>query len=120
MIVEAALALVLAIGLSMLASALSESLGGDVGRSTEQSIRFAAGFAMLFAIAAAVASRGARRRRAWSWTLSALLQLVLAIGTGFAVVIAMWHPAYLLGFGLATAVMLVLSMPSVRRTLGQE
>jgi len=120
MIGEAALALVMAIGLSILASALNESLGGAQGQSTEQSVRFAAGFSMLFAIAAAVASRGVRRHRAWSWTLAALLQLVLAIGTGFAVVTAVWHPAYLLGFGLATVVMLVLSTASVRRALGQE
>jgi low temperature requirement protein LtrA len=127
MIGEAALALVLAIGLSILASALNESLGGALGKSTEQRVRFAAGFSMLFAITAAVASRtaavasrGVRRHRAWSWTLAALLQLVLAIGTGFAVVTAVWHPAYLLGFGLATVVMLVLSTASVRRALGQE
>jgi len=118
MIGEAALAL--AIGLSILASTLNESLGGAQGQSTEQSVRFAAGFSMLFAIAAAVASRGVRRHRAWSWTLAALLQLVLAIGTGFAVVTAVWHPAYLLGFGLATVVIVVLSTASVRRALGQE
>ncbi|MEO7295064.1 MAG: hypothetical protein ABIZ57_02890 [Candidatus Limnocylindria bacterium] len=109
---EAAGGLGLAIGLSVLASAQSEPL--------EQTLRFAAGFSFLFAIIAAVASRGARRRRTWAWTLTALLQLVLAIGTGIAVLAADWHPGYLLGFALATVVMLVLSAASVRRALGQE
>jgi len=117
---EAVLGLVAAIGLSMLASGLNDSLGGEAGRAAEQTSRFAAGFAFLFAILAAAASRGARRRRGWSWTLAALLQLILAIGTGIAILIATWHPAYLLGFALAAVVMLVLSAPSVRRGLGQE
>ena len=109
---EAAGGLGLAIGLSVLASAQSEPV--------EQTLRFVAGFSFLFAILAAVASRGARRRRSWAWTLTALLQLVLAIGTGIAVLAADWHPGYLFGFTLATVVMLVLSAASVRRALGQE
>ena len=117
---EAALGLLIAIVLSMVASALNASLGGDAGRDAEQTLRFAAGFSFLFAILAAFASRGARRRRVWSWTLAALLQLVLAVGTGIAILTATWHPAYLLGFALATIVMLVLSAASVRRALGQE
>ena len=117
---EALLAIILAIGLSMLASALRDFLGGEAGQSAEQTVRFAAGFSFLFAIFAAFASRGARRRRAWSWTLAAFLQLILAIGTGIAILTATWHPAYLLGFALAAIVMLVLSTPSVRRALGQE
>ena len=117
---EAALGIVLAIGLSMLASGLNDFLGGEAGRAAEQNLRFAAGFAILFTILAALASRGARRRKAWSWTLSALLQLILAVGTGIAILTAAWHPAYLLGFALAAVVMLVLSAPSVRRALGQE
>jgi peptidoglycan/LPS O-acetylase OafA/YrhL len=110
---EAALGLVLAIGLSMLASGLDD-------RSTEQTVRFAAGFSLLFAIFAAAASRGARRRRPWSWTLAALLQLVLAVGTGIAILVATWYPGYLVGFALAAIVMVVLSTPSVRRALGQD
>lgn len=117
---EAALMVALAIVLSMVASALNDSLGGDAGRAAEQTLRFAAGFSFVFAILAAVASRGARRRRGWSWTLAALLQLILAIGTGIAIMTATWHPAYLLGFALAAVVMLVLCAPSVRRALGQE
>ncbi|MGH2380760.1 MAG: hypothetical protein ACRDG7_06015 [Candidatus Limnocylindria bacterium] len=109
---EAVLGLALSIGLSVLASAQGESL--------EQTVRFAAGFSFLFAILAAAASRGARRRRSWAWTLAALLQLILAIGTGIAVLTLTWHPAYLIGFALATVVMLVLSTASVRRALGQE
>jgi len=117
---EAALGLGVTIFLSLAAAALGNAIGGDEGRATEERLRFAAGGAILFAIAALVASRGARRRRPWAWTLSALLQLVLAIGTGVAIIVAAWHPADLLGFGLAAVVMLVLSTASVRRALGQE
>ena len=117
---EAALGLVLAIALSMLASGLNDFLGGEAGRAAEQTLRFAAGFAIVWAILASFASRGARRRKGWSWTLAALLQLILAIRTGIAILTATWHPAYLLGFALAAVVMLVLCAPSVRRALGQE
>jgi hypothetical protein len=117
---EAALGVALAILLSMVASQMNAFLGGEAGRAAEQTLRFAAGFSFLFAIFAAVASRGARRRRGWAWTLAALLQLVLAIGTGIAILTATWHPTYLLGFALAAVVMLVLSTSSVRRALGQE
>lgn len=117
---EAAIGLVLAIMLSMLASATRDSLGGDAGLVAEQNLRFAAGFAFLFAILAAVASRGARRRRGWSWTLAALLQLLAAIATGVAILVATWHPAYLVGFALPALVMVVLSTASVRRALGQD
>ncbi len=119
LLTEAGLALVLAVGLSMVASALGSSIGGDPGQAAEQNMRFAAGAAIMFAILAAVASRGARRRRGWSWTLAALLQLIVAIGTGIAVMTASWHPAYMLGFALAGIVMLVLSTTSVRQGLGQ-
>jgi hypothetical protein len=116
---EAALALVLTIFLSMAAGAARDSIGGDAGRSTEVSLQFAAGAAFLFAIFAAIASRGARRRRGWSWTMAAILQVLLAIGTGIAVMTAEWHPVYLVGFGLAAAVMLILSSASVRNALGK-
>jgi hypothetical protein len=117
---EAALGVALAILLSMVASQMNAFLGAEAGRAAEQTLRFAAGFSFLFAIFAAVASRGARRRRGWAWTIAALLQLVLAIGTGIAILTATWHPTYLLGFALAAVVMLVLSTSSVRRALGQE
>jgi hypothetical protein len=120
LISEAALGLALAILLSMVASQMNAFLGGEAGRAAEQTFRFAAGFSFLFAIFAVVASRGARRRRGWAWTLAALLQLILAIGTGIAILTATWHPTYLLGFALAAVVMLVLSTSSVRRALGQE
>ena len=112
LLAEAVAGLVLAIFLSLLA--------GNVDIDTETSLRFAAGGAFLFAIFAAVASRGVRRRRGWAWTLSAILQVLLAIGTGLAIFVATWHPAYLVGFGLAAVVMIVLSTGSVRRALGQE
>jgi len=117
---EAAATLVLAIGLSMLASATRDFLGGDAGRAAEETLRFAAGGAFLFAVFAAIASRGARRRRPWAWTVAAILQVIGAIGTGVAVMMAEWHPLFLVGFGAAALVMTVLSTASVRRALGQE
>lgn len=112
LLAEAALGLVLAIVLSVWA--------GDAAPAPEQNLRFAAGFSFVFAIVAAIAARGARRRRSWSWTLAALLQLIIAIATGLAILAATWHPAYLIGFALPAIVMLVLSIASVRRALGQE
>jgi hypothetical protein len=112
---EAALGLALAVFFSMLAVALRDAFGGN-----EEPLRFAASGAFIFAIAAAIASRGARRRRGWAWTLAAILQLVLAIGTGIAVMLADWHPAYFIGFALAAVVMLVLSTSSVRSALGKH
>ncbi len=117
---EAIATLTLAIFLSMLAAGLRDFLGGDAGRAAEESVRFAAGGAFLFAIFAAIASRGARRRRTWSWTLAAILQVILAIGTGLAVMVAEFHPVFLVGFAAAAIVMVVLSTASVRRALGQE
>ena len=111
LLAEAVATLVLAIFLSLLAGADAEA---------ETSLRFAAGASFLFAIFAAVASRGARRRRGWAWTLAAILQVVLAVGTGVAVMTAEWHPAYLIGFGLAAVVMVVLSTGPVRSALGQD
>lgn len=120
LLTEAALGVAAAVFLSLLAVALRDFLGGESGLTAEQNVRFAAGGAILFAIFAAIASRGARLRRRWAWTLSVVLQLVLAIATGLAVLIATWHPAYLIGFALAAVVMIVLSSGSVRRALGQE
>ena len=120
LLTEAALGVAAAVFLSVLAGALRDFLGGESGLTAEQNVRFAAGGAIVFAIFAAIASRGARRRRRWAWTLSALLQLVLAISTGLAIMLAAWHPAYLIGFALAASVMIVLSSGSVRRALGQE
>lgn len=117
---EAAAGLVLAIFLSLLAEGQTDFVGGDTGRAAEETLRFAAGGAFVFAIAAAIASRGARRRRPWAWTLAAILQVIVAVATGAAVMIAEWHPLFLVGFGLAAIVMLILSTASVRRALGQE
>ena len=117
---EAVAGLALAIFLSLLAAAERDFLGGDAGRAAEQTLRFAAGGAFLFAIFAAIASRGARRRRGWAWTLAAILQVVLAIGTGIALMAVEWQGFFLIGFAAAAIVMLVLSATSVRRALGQE
>lgn len=115
LLTEAVAGLLLAIALSLVASAVGEGSG----TADETNVRFAAGAAFLFALFAAIASRGARRRRGWSWTMAAILQVLLTIGAGIAIMVAEWHPAYLAGFGLASAVMLVLSVASVRRALGQ-
>ncbi len=120
LLTEAAMTLGLAIFLSMLAAGLRDSLGGEAGVTAEQNVRFAAAGAFGFTIFAAVASRGARRRRSWAWTMAAVLQLIMAVGTGAAILVAEWHPAYLVGFAFATVVMLVLSTASVRRALGQH
>jgi hypothetical protein len=120
LLTEAVAGLALAIFLSLLAAGERDFLGGDAGRAAEETLRFAAGGAFLFAVFAAIASRGARRRRRWSWTLSAILQVVLAIGTGVAVIAVEWQAFFLAGFAAAAIVMLVLSTASVRRALGQE
>jgi hypothetical protein len=48
-----------------------------------------------------------------------MLPVIAAVGTGIAVLVAEWHPAYLVGFALAAVVMTVLSTATVRRALGQ-
>jgi hypothetical protein len=115
LLAEAASGLVLAIFLSMGASIV----GAHAGPDAEVPLRFAAGGALLLGILAAIASRGARRRRSWSWTLAAILQVIIAIATGIAVLTVEWHPVYLVAFGATVVVMLVLSTSSVRRALGQ-
>ncbi len=117
LLAEAVGGLVLAILLSMIAGRVAPDPDG--GRSTEELIRFAAGGAFILAILAAFASRGARRRRPSAWTLAAILQVLAAVGIGIAVIVAEWHPLYLVGFAATAVVMLVLSTASVRRALGQ-
>jgi len=116
---EAGGALALAIFLSLLAGGQAAFVGGESARSTEEGLRFAAGGTVLFAILAAAASRGARKRKGWAWTLSAMLQVIAAVATGIAVLATEWHPLFLVGFAAAALVMLVLSTTSVRRALGQ-
>lgn len=115
LLTEAAAGLTLAVLLSLVA----DRVAAETGLADETNLRFAAGATFLFALFAAIASRGARRRRGWAWTMAAILQVLLAVGTGVAIMVAEWHPAYLVGFALASAVMLVLSVASVRRALGQ-
>jgi hypothetical protein len=122
LLAEAAFALAVTILLSLLAGEQRGSIGGEEGIAAENATRFAAGGAILFAIAAYVAFRGARRRRSWSWTLSAVLQLVLAVAAGIAMVAAGASGAtagYLVAFGLAAVTMILLSTTQVRRALGQ-
>jgi hypothetical protein len=111
LLIEAAAALAVTIVLSVVA--------GEIGGSDKIPIQFAAGGTFLGGILAATASRGVRRRKGWGWTLAAILQVVVAIGTGLAVLNIEWHPALLIGFGLPTLVMLVLSSGAVREALGQ-
>jgi peptidoglycan/LPS O-acetylase OafA/YrhL len=118
LLVEAVLGLGLAILLSSVAAGVRDLSPDDIG--ADAGVRFVAAGAFVVAVLAAFASRGVRRRRPWSWTLSALMQLILALGTGIAVLAAEWHPGYLAVFLLAGLVMVVLSTASVRRALGQE
>jgi hypothetical protein len=85
----------------------------------ETTIRFAAAGAFVLAILAASASRGVRRRRGWGWTLAALIQVLIAVGTAIAILVGEWQPALLIGFVAPAFVMLVLSSASVREALGQ-
>ncbi len=112
---EAFAGLVVAIFLSMGASVV----GAQGGPDADVPLRFAAGGALLLGISAAIASRGARRRRSWAWTLAAMLQVIIAVATGIAVLTVEWHPIYLVAFGAAVVVMLVLSTTAVRKALGQ-
>lgn len=116
LLLEAATALALTIFLSMLASGIEGGLGEPSAATT---IRFAAGGAFIFSILALATARGVRRRRGWAWTLAAVLQVVMAVGTGIAVMSADLHPLFVIGFVLPVAVMLALSATSTRRALGQ-
>lgn len=118
MLLEVVLGVAVAIVLSSVAAGVRDLDPADIG--ADVGVRFAAAASFLLGIFAAIAARGARRRRPWSWTLAALLQLALAMGTGAVVLLADWHPAYLAAFLLAAVVMAVLSSASVRRALGQE
>lgn len=111
-----------AIGGVILAIVLSLAAGtvGNGDADAEVPLRFAAAGAFILAILALSASRGARRRRPWAWTLAAMLQVIIAVATGVAVLVAEWHPAYIVGFAMAAVVMLVLSTTTVRRALGQD
>ena len=118
LLLEAALGVGLAVVLSSVAGGVRDLSPDDIG--ADAGIRFVAAGAFVLAALAAFAARGVRRRLGWSWTLAALIQLLLALGTGIAVLVADWHPAYLVLFLLATLVMITLSSASVRRSLGQE
>ena len=115
LLAEAAGGLVLSILLTMAAS----MIGPDQGPDAAVPLQFAAAGAFLLGTFAAIASRGARRRRSWSWTLAAMLQVVIAVATGITIFNLEWHPIYLVPFAAAALVMLVLSTTSVRRALGQ-
>lgn len=115
LLTEAAGGLVLSIFLTMAAS----MIGPDQGPDAAVPLQFAAAGAFVLGVFAAIASRGARRRRSWSWTLAAMLQVVIAVATGVTIFNLEWHPIYLVPFAAAALVMLVLSTSSVRRALGQ-
>jgi len=115
LLAEAAGGLVLSIFLTMSAS----MIGPEQGPDAAVPLQFAAAGAFLLGLFAAIASRGARRRRSWSWTLADMLQVVIAVATGITIFNLDWHPIYLVPFAAAALVMLVLSTSSVRRALGQ-
>lgn len=122
LLAEAALGLLAAIQLSILAGEYRVTLSGEAAVSAEVSTRFAAAGAFILAIGAVVAVVGVRRRRAWSWSLAALLQLIMAVGAALAMVTAGEEGitvGHLLAIGLAGLAMLLLSTPQVRRALGQ-
>ena len=119
LLLEAAGGLAVAILLSLVAADL-ESTGAGPDLDLAVTIRFAAAGAFLIGLFAAIASRGARRHRGWAWTMAAILQVLIAIGTGIAIFTTEWQPYFLIGFGAAVVVMLVLSTSAVRRALGQE
>ena len=116
LLTEAAGGQVLAILLSMAAS----HVGADQGPDAEVPLHFAAAGAFQLGVFDAIASRGARRRRSGSWTLAAMLQVVIAVATGITIFSLEWHPLDLVPFAAAALVMLVLSTSSVRRALGQS
>lgn len=120
LLLEALATVALAVVLSLLAAAERDFLGGESGARAETFLRFAATGAFLLGVAAAIAARGVRRRRTWSWTTSAVVQLLVAVGTASAVVALPWHPGFLVGFAVPSLAMLLLCLPSVRRALGQE
>lgn len=117
LVLESVAGLFLSIAFTLVAAGLRTLPDAQIGAG--DGVQFAAAGAFILAIAALIAVHGARRRRTWAWTLAALLQLPLAIGTGVAVLGEDWHPAYLIGFVLAALVMIVLSLAPVRRALGQ-
>ena len=117
LLLEAAAGVALAVILSLVATGIRDLNPDDIG--ADAGVRFAAAGAVLLAVALAIVARGVRRRRSWSWTAAAMVQVLIAIGTAAAVFIADWHPAYLVGSGAAAALLVLLSMPDVRRALGQ-
>ena len=123
LLVEALLGVVVAVLLSLVAGGQRSALEGEVGLAAEEGTRWAAGGAFVFAIGALVAAIATRRRRPWSWNLSAILQLILAIAAAIAMFragAAGMTAAYLVAFALAAGTMLLLSTPQVRRALGQD
>ena len=118
LLIEAVVGVGLTIVLSSVAAGVRDLDPNDIG--ADVGVRFVAAGAFVLSALAAIAARGVRRRRPWSWTLAALIQLGLAIGTGVAVLAADWHPGYLVAFVLAGLVLMGLSTGSVRRALGQE
>lgn len=117
LLLEAAAGVASAVILSLAAAGIRDLNPDDIG--ADAGVRFAAGGAFLLALALAIVARGVRRRRSWSWPAAAMVQIVVAIGTAAAVLIADWHPGYLVGFGMAAGLLVLLSMPAVRRALGQ-
>lgn len=108
--VESAVAFGACVFLSMLAPTASAG--------TMVALQFAAGGLLLFAIAAYVAARMAYRRKRSVHTFTAVLQLLVVVAVFVATIAGGWQPAFLIGLGLAAALLAVLSMPSLTEALG--
>ena len=117
LLIEAAVCVALAVVLSLVATGIRDLSPDDIGADT--GVRFAAAGAFLLAVALAIVARGVRRRRSWSWTAAAIAQVVLAVGTAIAVLVADWHPAYLAAVAAAGVLLVLLSARRVRGALGQ-
>lgn len=107
--IESATALAAAVAISGVAQ----------GAAGETGLRFLAGAAIVAAVGAYVAARAVLRERAWSYATAAVLQIGVALGVSALAQATGWHAVHLGAVGIAAAIMLGLSLPSVRTTLGQ-
>lgn len=112
--VEAVLALAVGIGLSMVAGAAEQA-----GDPAATSLRFAAGGGVILAIFAYRAARNAWRARPRAYAQAGIIQLLVVAGVALAMVAVGWQPALLGPMALAAGAFVLLSVPSVRESLGQ-
>jgi hypothetical protein len=82
-------------------------------------VRFAAGAGVLVAIFAYRAARNAWRARPRAYVQAGIIQLLVVAGVALAMVVVGWQPALLGAMALAGGAFVLLSVPSVRESLGQ-